>query len=105
MIHESAYGRLGRDLKAHKTRKRQTMETTSVACGACRGDDEQTLWLQVISFGSAGEALDPSTLAGMVTDGITSHMDMALFAAMLRQEKHARAQAREPMAGIRSLRE
>lgn len=60
MLTTSAYGRLGRDPETRQTRNGADLVTSSLAvdvAGYGHDGDQLTLWLDLVAFGSTGEAL------------------------------------------------
>ena len=57
MIQASMYGRLGADPVERETKNGSEMATVSLAVNAGRGDDEETVWFSVATFGKQAETL------------------------------------------------
>jgi single-stranded DNA-binding protein len=57
MLHASLYGRLGKDAQAIATKSGRPMTVASVAVDVSPRDGEATLWVRVVAFGTAAEAL------------------------------------------------
>ena len=68
-VYASIHGRLGTDPVAGETKSGNPMVRASVAVDVTghAAEDEETLWVSILAFGAAADALDRAAKAEMVT--------------------------------------
>ena len=69
MIYASIHGRLGADPTATTTKNDKPMTRASIAVDVTghAAEDAETLWVSILAFGTAAEALDRAAKGEMVT--------------------------------------